>query len=128
MSGNQRGNHGGRQQALALGLASGLTVKGAATQARVAYRTARLWLDEDRDFQALVHRFRAEILEQAMGRMTAATTKAAKVLKALLESKDEKTRLAAAKGILELTLSMRQTVSIEARLRAVEEQQRRQKR
>jgi hypothetical protein len=128
MSGSKRGNHDGRQQAVALGLAAGLTVKAAAAQAKVAYRTARLWLDEDEDFQALVHRFRSEVLEMAMSRLTAATTKAAKVLKGLLESKDEKTRLNAATRILELSMSMRGTLSIEQRLQALEARQRRAKR
>lgn len=132
MSGKRAGNRPAKQEALAVRLAGGQTIKGAAADVGVGYRTARLWLQEDAEFRALVERVRGETLEMAMARMTKATVQAAKVLRELMEakrpSKTAGTRLAAAKAVLELALRMRETVSLEQRIAALEAKQKGAKR
>jgi hypothetical protein len=113
------GNRRNRQEALALALAAGGSIRAAAAKAKVAERTARYWLAED-GFRARVEQLRAAMIERSLGIMANTTTKAAAVLRKLLESKCEKTRLAAAKEILTLTLAVRQSVTMESRLQALE--------
>jgi hypothetical protein len=60
------------------------------------------------------------MLERAMARLTRTTTRAAGVLRALLESEDEKVRLRAAQQVLEQATRLRESVTLEQRLRALE--------
>ena len=82
-------------------LATGLSVKAAAEATGMAERTAyRRWAQPEvrREVAAL----RAVVLQEAIGRITAGTTRAAQVVLELLESEDEKVRLAAASRLPEL--------------------------
>jgi HEAT repeat protein len=63
---------------------------------------------------------RAEFLSEAVGRLSDATTEAAKTLRNLLESKSDSVRLSAARSILEFAPKLRETVELERRLAALE--------
>lgn len=82
-------------------LAGGMSVRAAAEAAGMAERTAyRRWAQPEirREVAAL----RAVVLQEALGRLTAGSTRAAEVVLGLLESEDEKVRLAAACRLSEL--------------------------
>jgi hypothetical protein len=82
-------------------LATGLSVKAAAEATGLAERTAyRRWAQPEvrREVAAL----RAVVLQEAIGRLTAGSIRAAQVVLELLESEDEKVRLAAAGRLTEL--------------------------
>lgn len=86
-------------------LAGGLSVPAAAKAAGMSERTAyRRWARPEvrREVSAL----RAVVLQEAVGRLTAGATRAAEVVLELLESQDEKVRLAAASRLPELRRSL----------------------
>jgi hypothetical protein len=120
------GNGSGRREALALVLAAGGTVRAAAAKAKVSERTARNWLAEDA-FRARVEQLRAAILERTMSMTIKASTKAAATLARLLDSKDDRVKLGAARAILEQAVVLREKVSVEQRVAALEAEVRRLK-
>jgi hypothetical protein len=121
------GNRDARRERLALELARGLTVEEAAGEVGVSLRTAYNWRTEP-EFTARVKELRAEMFAQAVAKLAAVNGKAADTLAGLLDNADAKVALAAAKAVLELGRSLRQTEDLAdevARLRRmVEEVQR----
>src|SRR5262245_50000279 len=111
------GNGSGRREALALALAAGGTVRAGAAKAKVSERTARNWLAEDA-FRARVEELRAAMLERTMSTTIKASTRAAATLAKLLESKDDRVKLGAAKALLEQAVRLREAVSLEQRVAA----------
>jgi hypothetical protein len=107
-------------RALALALASGLTVEAAARQASVAPRTAYRRL-ADPGFRREVDALRADMVEQALGRLTEGMTAATDTLRALLSARSESVRLAAARSILELGPRLREASELEQRMRDLED-------
>jgi hypothetical protein len=86
-------------------LAGGMSVPAAGRAAGLSERTAyRRWARPEvrREVSAL----RAVVLQEAVGRLTAGATRAAEVVLELLESQDEKVRLAAAGRLPELRRSL----------------------
>src|SRR5262245_32721008 len=91
-----------RDDALAVSLAGGATLRDAAAAAGIGERTAtRRWTDAA--FRRRVAELRGEMVGQALGRLADGMAPAADVLRALLgaensdgEPRSEKTRLAAA--------------------------------
>jgi len=86
-------------------LAGGMSVRAAGEAAGFSERTAyRRWANPDvrREVAAL----RAVVLQEAVGRLTVGSTRAAEVVLELLESQDEKVRLAAACRLPELRKSL----------------------
>jgi len=82
-------------------LAGGMSVRASAEAAGMTERTAyRRWAQPEvrREVAAL----RALVLQEAIGRLTAGSTRAAEVVLGLLDSEDEKVRLAAACRLTEL--------------------------
>ncbi len=114
--------HRGRQSAddaLALALARGETVRDAALTAGVAERTAtRRWADPD--FRQRVGQLLTSMVQQALGRMANSMTAASNTLLALLQAEGESVRLGAARSILELGNKLRESVELEERLTALE--------
>jgi hypothetical protein len=104
---------------LAVGLASGLTIKAAAEQPGISARTGRHRL-EDPDFRRRVSELRRQAVERAAGLLADAAARAVDVLKELLEEDSPGIRLAAARALLENVLRVRETVEIEERLAALE--------
>jgi HEAT repeat protein len=115
----------GRQNAddaLALALASGQTLRDAAQTADVGERTAaRRWADPT--FRHRVVELRGEMVERSLGRLVDGMCAAADVLRQLLAAASEHVRLAAARSLLELGVKLRESVELEARLAALESAQ-----
>ncbi len=115
--------HRGRQnadEALALAVASGQTLRDAAALAHVGERTAaRRWADAA--FRRRVDELRRAMLQRALGFLADGMAEAAGVLRQLLAAKSESVRLGAARSLLELTPKLWETVEVEARLAALEQ-------
>jgi hypothetical protein len=107
--------------ALALALASGLTVGAAARRAGVGERTAYRRL-ADAAFRARVAALRGEMVERALGRAARGMSAAADTLRQLLKADKESVRQGAARALLELTVRLRESVELEERLAALEAQ------
>jgi hypothetical protein len=113
---------GGRKsadEALALALASGLTVEVAADQAGVSPRTAYR-RRADPDFCRRVAELQAEMVQRALGKLADGAAAAVDTLRNLLKAKSENVRLGAARTILELSSRLRETVELEQRLQDLE--------
>jgi HEAT repeat protein len=115
--------HRGRRnadEALALALASGQTLRAAAAAVGVGERTAtRRWADAA--FRRHVSELRGDMVGRALGRMADGMSEAADVLRQLLAAESETVRLGAARSLLELGVKLRESVELEARLQALEE-------
>jgi hypothetical protein len=106
--------------ALAVALAAGRTLTEAAQAAGVSERTARRrWADAD--FRRRVSDLRGELMAEAAGRLAGSMTRAADRLAELVESKEDRTALAAAKAILGLGLLAREKLDNEALVRELQE-------
>jgi hypothetical protein len=102
-------------EALALALAAGQTLRAAAPAAGVSERTAaRRWADPD--FRLRVSELRGEMVHRALGRMADGMAEAADQMRALLAADSESVRLGAARALLELGVKLRESVELEARL------------
>ncbi len=116
--------HRGRRnadEALALALATGQTLRAAADLAGIGERTAsRRWAD--RAFRGRVSELQWEMVRRSLGRMADGMTEAADVLRQLLAAESENVRLGAARTLLDLGLQMREVVDLEQRLAELEEQ------
>lgn len=105
---------------LILSLASGQSVREAANAAGVSEKTVRRRL-ADAEFRRRIDETRAELFQLALSRLAAAAARAASTLEALLDGKRETSRLRAARSILELGTRLRETVELETRLLALEQ-------
>jgi len=114
--------HRGRRnadEALALAVASGQTLRDAAQTARVGERTAtRRWADAD--FRRRVAHLRGDMVQRSLGRMADGMAEAADVLRKLLAAESESVRLGAARSLLELGVKLRESVELEERLADLE--------
>src|SRR5262245_36736735 len=106
---------------LALALATGATVEGAAAAAGVSVGTVyrRLRLPE---FRALVQARREQLLGQAAGKLAGGGGKAADVLVGLLDSGNEKVKLNAARAVLEFMTRLAELIDVLGRMGKAEEQ------
>jgi hypothetical protein len=111
---NRRGD-----DALLLALASGQTVRDAASTAGIGERTATRRV-ADTDFRRRVGELRAEMVGRALGQLADGMTEAAGTLRALLSAEGESVRRGAARSILELGNRLRESVELEQRLQALE--------
>jgi hypothetical protein len=115
--------HRGRRnadEALALALATGQTLRAAAGAVGVAERTAtRRWADPA--FRRRVVELRGELVGLALGRLADGMADAAAKLRQLLDAQSEAVRLGACRAMLELGVKLRESVELEARLQALEE-------
>jgi transposase-like protein len=110
----------GKQEAVALALASGRTVAEVVTTCGSSERTIRRWLAQD-DFRRQVAELRAEMLRRALGKLADAAVEAVDTLRGLLSAEGESARLGAARVILEQGVKLRESTDLEARLAALEE-------
>jgi AcrR family transcriptional regulator len=111
--------HNRRDEMLLAALASGTPVEQAARAAGVSKRTAYRRLADPRFAARLAHA-RDELISSALGELVEGASKAVKTLSALLDADDERVRLAAAKSHLEQLLRLRETLTLNERLAAVE--------
>lgn len=108
-----------RDDALAVALAAGQTIRAAASAAGIGERTAsRRWADPD--FRRRVAELRADMIGRATGKMGDGMAEAADVLRTLLAAESESVRLAACRAILELGVKLRETVELAARVADLE--------
>jgi hypothetical protein len=114
-NGRRRGD-----DALALALASGKSVRDAAEAAGIGERTATRRV-ADPGFRRRVAELRSEMVDRALGRMADGMTEAAETLRALLKAEGESVRLGAARSVLELGSRLRESVEFEDRFAALEE-------
>jgi hypothetical protein len=105
--------------ALLLGLATGLSVPAAAQRAGVSERTAYRRLD-DPGFRRRISETRTALFTEAVGRLAALAGKAADALGELLTSDRGLVKLQAAKGVLELGPKLREAGEVAERLDALE--------
>jgi hypothetical protein len=114
--------HRGRRnadEALALAVASGQSLRDAAATAALSERTAaRRWANLA--FRQRVTELRADMVQRALGRTADSMTEAADTLRQLLNSPSHSARLGAARALLELGVKLRETVELEQRLLALE--------
>ena len=108
-----------KKAALALALASGLTVMAAAEHAHVSESTAHRYLRKPA-FRRLVARLRGQMLEAALGRMAENMTRAADKVACLLDSGNEAVALRAARTLLTLSLRLRDSVELADRIHEIE--------
>jgi hypothetical protein len=117
--------HRGRRNAdesLALAVATGQTLRDAAGLAGVAERTAtRRWAEPE--FRRRVAELRGELVGRALGKLADGMNDAAQTLHKLLKAKSEAVRLGACRGLLELTVKLRESVELEQRVAELERQQ-----
>jgi hypothetical protein len=112
-----------RQEAVALGVAAGLSLAKAARKSEVGVPTAKRWSATLPAFRRRVQELRAEMTSQALGRLVDNMASAADTLGYLSrKGKSEMIRLNAARAVLELGNKTREAVELEERLRALEEQ------
>lgn len=116
--GTKRGRSGA-DEALAAALASGKAATEAAHLAGVSLRTVwrRLALPE---FRARVEKLRGEMISAAAGKLSAAMSEAADVLKGLLASTDEHVRHKAGVKVIELALRVVELNELERRVSELE--------
>jgi hypothetical protein len=100
MAENGRENRGEGEDALAVALASGQTLRSAAAPAGMGERTAtRRWADAT--FRRHVARLRTDMVGRARGRVADGMSEAADVLRQLLTAESESVRLRAAVALLD---------------------------
>jgi HEAT repeat protein len=116
--------HRGRRnadEALALAVASGQSLRDAAGAVGVSERTAaRRWADAD--FRRRVSALRGDMVQRCVGRMADGMAEAADVLRQLLSAESESVRLGAARSLLELGVKLRESAELEERVAALERQ------
>ncbi len=114
--------HRGRRnadEALALALAAGKTVRDAAAEVGIGERTAtRRWADPD--FRQIVSRHRADMVGRAVGELADSMSAAATTLRVLLDCESPAIRLGAARSILELGVKIKEAVELDERVGALE--------
>jgi hypothetical protein len=115
--------HRGRRnadEALALALASGATLRDAASGAGIGERTAtRRWADSA--FRQRVTELQHEMVARCMGRLTDGMTEAADVVRKLMSADSESVRLAAARTMLDFGMRGWDRLDLEARVQELEQ-------
>ena len=115
---------GGRKNAdaaLIAALATGATVRDAASDVGVGERTVYRRLD-DPAFRRQVDDARAALIATAVARLGAASTKAVATLEGLLTADSEAVQLGAARAILDAALKWREHQDLTERVAVLEEQ------
>jgi hypothetical protein len=112
----------GRRERFLLHLAAGQTAKRAAELAGISQRTGTRYL-ADPDFRQRLADLQTQHLETTMRRLNSDQRRAAAKLRRLLKASNEAVALGAAKAILESAASLRAAVSVEDRLRRLEQEQ-----
>lgn len=98
------GSFTAKQDAVALALASGQSVRQAALTCKVGERTIHRWQATLPAFAARVRHLRSSLFEEALGKLAAAQVKAASVLTDLLDSENENIRRQTSRDLCSLGL------------------------
>jgi hypothetical protein len=105
--------------AIVLALAAGGSVAGAARHAGCSEKTIRRRLADEK-FREQVRRMRGELLERAIGRLSALGVKSADKLNELMDCDRKQVQLGAARAVLEYLFRGTELLEVEERLQAVE--------
>lgn len=105
----------------ALALATGMTVRAAARKAKIGERTLYSWCRLP-SFKRLVQEIRGRLVQESIGRLSRDMSAASDVLRKLLKSKAEATRLKAATAIITLAAKLRESEELEQRVAELERQ------
>jgi hypothetical protein len=109
-----------KQQAAALLLASGKSVRDTAAEVNAGVRTIYGWR-ENPDFRELVQGYQGEMIEVGLGRLANAVTQAVDTLTELLKSEEsDSVRARAANDILNHFISIRGHVTLGPRIAELE--------
>ena len=100
-------------------LAAGRSVREAAAGAGVSERTVYRRLASP-GFQKRLAAIRDELITAALGELVGCASQAVTKLRRLLEARDERVQLQAAKALLEQALRLREAVTLEQRLATLE--------
>ena len=114
------GNCTSADDKLAIAIAAGLSIRDASKQAGVSERTAFRRCNSPQ-FRERVSALRSEMIERACGALSASLGEATATLRGLMRSQDEATRLRASCKVIEMALRIRETVTLEDRVRDLEE-------
>jgi hypothetical protein len=108
---------------LALRVATGCRVKEAATELAIPRTTSYRW-SRSPSFRLKVGELRAELLGQAVGKISEAATKAVETLAELMQDREQKAadRIAAAKALLTSLQGLSQLGELRDRLTRIEEE------
>jgi hypothetical protein len=115
--------HRGRRnadEALALALATGQTLRAAAEATGIGERTATRRAAEPA-FRRRVAELRGEMVPRALGRMADGMSDAAGALCRLLDAESESVRLGAARSLLELGVKLREPVELAGKVDELEQ-------
>jgi len=107
------------EQTLLSLLAAGRSVREAAASAGVSERTVYRRLASP-GFQRQLAAIRDELITAALGELVGCANQAVTKLRTLLDAKEERVQLQAAKALLEQALRLREAVTLEHRLVALE--------
>jgi hypothetical protein len=111
-----------RQESAAVALASGAALAEAAAQSGAGQRTIKTWRASLPAFTRRVQELRAEMTDQALGRLVGRMREAADTLGYLSgKAKSETVRLAAARSVLELATKMHDVAELEQRISLLEQ-------
>jgi hypothetical protein len=108
-------------EALIVTIAGGATVQAAAQLCEVSERTIYRRL-QDVAFKRRLTQARSDMVERALGHLASGSAEAAIVLRNLLAAESDSIKLGAARSILELGNKLRESVELEQRLAALEQQ------
>ena len=109
----------GKKNLVALALASGESPAEVAANAKISLRTVQRKLANPA-FRQLVDELRAELMSRAVGCMADNMTRAARKLASLLDQGDPAIQLRAARAVLGIGISLRDSVDVSARMRELE--------
>ena len=113
------------QETAALALASGCTEDEAAKKIGAASRTIKTWLQTDHTFTHRIHQIRSSISQRVNASLVDKMQTAIATLEDLCrDSRNDATRLAAAKQIIELGMKMQENVEFKERITVCEVSQR----
>lgn len=115
----RKSDHNRSDELLLGALASGSSVEQAAVTAGISTRTAYRRL-ASAQFAKRLAQARDELISNTLGELIECATEAVATLRGLLNSPDDRVRLNAAKCTLEQLLRLRETLTLNERLRALE--------
>ncbi|GAA4863915.1 helix-turn-helix domain-containing protein [Saccharopolyspora cebuensis] len=104
---------------VAVSLAGGARPQDIARELGISPRTIRRWL-ADPDFAAEVRSMRMDMLNAAVGELTAGATEAVAALRRALSDDDGRNSVQAARVMLEFVLAMRESLDHDQRIAALE--------
>ncbi|MEY8039568.1 helix-turn-helix domain-containing protein [Saccharopolyspora cebuensis] len=104
---------------VAVSLAAGARPQDIARELEISPRTIRRWMT-DPDFAAEVRSMRMDMLNAAVGELTAGATEAVAALRRALSDDDGRNSVQAARVMLEFVLAMRESLDHDQRIAALE--------